>query len=65
MRNFFARFGYTLLWGFGMPKYSLEEKFEEYYRAGLIITIMGIVALVFSIVLLFWYLKISKEEDKE
>lgn len=59
MKNFIAKMGYTLMWAFGIPKYSLEEKFEEYYKFGLSITIIGIVATVLFIVLVL-YLKKSK-----
>lgn len=65
MRNFIAKIGYTLMWGFGIPEYSLEEKFEEYYRVGLLITIIGIVAMVVLIVLFIWYLKKGNEVGKE
>ena len=61
MKNFIARIGYTLMWGLGIPEYSLEEKFEEYYKVGLLITIIGIIAVIFSIVILVWYFKINKE----
>lgn len=64
MKNFIARIGYTLMWGLGIPEYSLEEKFEEYYKVGLLLTIIGIVAVIFSIVILVWYFKINKEVDK-
>ena len=64
MKNFIARIGYTLMWGLGIPEYSLEEKFEEYYKVGLLLTIIGIVAAIFSIVILVWYFKINKEVDK-
>lgn len=65
MRNFIAKIGYTLMWGFGIPEYSLEEKFEEYYRVGLLITIIGIVAMVFLIVLFILYLKKGKEVESD
>ena len=64
MKNFIAKLGYTLMWGFGIPEYSLEEKFEEYYRLGLLITIIGIVAMVVLIVLSIWYLKKSNEVEE-
>lgn len=63
MRNFIAKIGYTLMWSFGIPEYSLEEKFEEYYRVGLLITIIGIVAMVVLIVLFIWYLKKGNEVE--
>ena len=53
--------GYILNWGFGIPEYSLEEKFEEYYRTGLLLIISGIVAVIFSIVILVWYFKKKNE----
>lgn len=65
MRNFIARIGYTLMWGFGIPEYSLEEKFEEYYRVGLLITIIGIIAIIVLTVLLIWYLKKGNEVEDE
>lgn len=65
MRNFIAKIGYTLMWGFGIPEYSLEEKFEEYYRVGLLITIIGIVAMVVLIVLFIWYLKKGNEVEED
>lgn len=61
MSNFIAKIGYTLMWAFGIPKYSLEEKFEEYYKVGLLITIIGIVAIVILTVLFIWYLKKGKK----
>lgn len=65
MRNFIAKIGYTLMWGFGIPEYSLEEKFEEYYRVGLLITIIGIVAMLVIIVLFIWYLKKGNEVEED
>ena len=65
MKNFIAKIGYTLMWGIGIPEYSLEEKFEEYYKLGLLITIIDIVAIVALIVLLIWYLKRDEEEVEE
>ena len=64
LNNFIAKLGYILTWGFGIPEYSLEEKFEEYYIVGLLITIMGIVAMAFLMVLIVWYLKISNEVEE-
>ena len=61
MRNFIARMGYIIMWCIVIPEYSLEEKFEEYYRLGLLITIIGIVAMVLSIVLVILYFKQSNE----
>ena len=61
LNNFIARMGYILTWGFGIPEYNLEEKFEEYYIVGLLITIMGIVAMVFLMGLFVWYLKKRNE----
>lgn len=65
MKNFLARVGYTSMWAFGIPEYSLEERFEEYYRLGLLITIIGIVGMILSIVLFVLYLKESNEEEEE
>jgi len=70
MKEFFARVGYILTWGFGTPEYSLEEKFEEYYRAGFILAIIGIVAFGLTIVNSIIYLVLDKkskevEEDEE
>ncbi len=68
MKNFIARMGYILMWGFGIPEYSPEEKFEEYYRVGLILAIIGIVAFGLTIVNSIIYLvldKKSKEVDEE
>ncbi len=65
MKNFIAKIGYILMWGLGIPEYSLEEKFEEYYRAGLLITIIGIVAMIVLIILLIWYLKKNKEVEED
>lgn len=64
MKNFIAKIGYTLMWGLGIPEYSLEEKFEEYYRVGLLITIIGVVAIVVLIVLSIWYLKKRNEVEE-
>ena len=64
MRNFIARMGYTSTWAFGIPEYSLEEKFEEYYRLGLLITIIGIVAIILFIVLFVLYLKKDNEVEE-
>lgn len=64
MSNFIARIGYTLMWAFGIPEYSLEEKFEEYYKVGLSITIVGILAMIFLIVLIVLILKKSKEVEE-
>lgn len=61
MKKFIARMGYILVWGFGIPEYSLEEKFEEYYKLGLLLAIIGIVAIVFSIVIFVWYKGVDKE----
>ena len=57
MKEFFARFGYILTWGFGTPEYSLEEKFEEYYTLGLAIIIVGIFAMTYLITLIILILK--------
>ena len=57
MKEFFARFGYILTWGFGIPEYSLEEKFEEYYKFGLAIIIVGILAMTYLITLIVLILK--------
>ena len=57
MKEFFARFGYILTWGFGTPEYSLEEKFEEYYKFGLAIIIVGILAMTYLITLIVCILK--------
>lgn len=64
MKNFIARMGYTLMWAIGIPEYSLEEKFEEYYRLGLLITIIGIVAMILFIVLFVLYLKKDNEVEE-
>ena len=64
MKNFIARMGYTLMWGIGIPEYSLEEKFEEYYRLGLLIIIIGIVAMILFIVLFVLYLKKDNEVEE-
>lgn len=61
MSHFIARMGYTLMWAFGIPEYSLEEKIEEYYKVGLSIIIVGILATIFLIVLIFLILKKTKE----
>lgn len=61
MSDFIARIGYTLMWGFGIPEYSLKEKFEEYYRLGLLIIIIGIISMVVLIVLFIWYIKKGNE----
>lgn len=60
MREFFARFGYILTWGFGTPEYSLEEKFEEYFNFGLAIIIVGIFAMTYIIALIVAILKTHK-----
>ena len=65
MKNFIAKMGYTLMWGLGIPEYSLEEKFEEYYRVGLLITIIGVAAMVVLIVLSIWYLKKGNEVEED
>ena len=65
MNNFIARIGYTLLWAFGIPEYSLEEAFEEYYKVGLSIIIVGILAMICSIVLIVLILKKSNEVEEE
>lgn len=57
MKEFFARFGYILTWCFGTPEYSLEEKFEEYYKFGLAIIIVGIFAMTYLITLIVLILK--------
>ena len=57
MKEFFARFGYILTWGFGTPEYSLEEKFEEYYKFGLAIIIVCILAMTYLITLIVCILK--------
>ena len=64
MKNFIARIGYTLTWAFGIPEYSLEEKFEEYYKFGLSIIIVGILAMVFLIVFAVLILKKDKEVEE-
>ncbi|MBR3208812.1 MAG: hypothetical protein IKF82_00945 [Bacilli bacterium] len=63
MRNFIGKMGYTLMWGFGIPEYSLEERFEDYYKVGLIIAILGIIAMVVLIVLFILYLKKGNEVE--
>ena len=63
MRNFIAKMGYTLMWAFGIPEYSLEEKFEEYYRVGLLIAIIGITAIILLPLVLIWYLREDKSEE--
>lgn len=65
MSNFIAKIGYTLMWGFGIPEYSLEEKFEDYYKVGLLITIIVIVSMAVLIVLFIWYLKKGNEVDED
>lgn len=65
MKNFIAKIGYTLMWGFGIPEYSLEERFEGYYKVGLLITIIGVVAMVVLIVLSIWYLKKGNEVEED
>ena len=57
MKNFIARMGYMLTWWLGTPKYSLEEAFEQYYIFGLLITILGIVSMIFLIVIIIWEFK--------
>ena len=57
MSNFIAKIGYILMWAFGTPEYSLEEKFEEYYKFGLAIIIVGIFAMTYLITLIVLILK--------
>ena len=64
MKEFFARVGYILMWVSGTPEYSLEEKFEEYYRAGLILAIIGIVAFGLTIVNSIIYLVLDKKSKE-
>ncbi len=45
MSEFIAKIGYTLMWGFGTPAYSLDEAFDRYYTIGLILFILGIVGI--------------------
>ena len=45
------------MWAFGIPKYNLEEAFEQYYKVGLTITIIGITAIILLPLVLIWYLK--------
>lgn len=65
MSDFIAKIGYTLMWGFGIPEYSLEERFEDYYKVGLLITIIGIAAIVVLLVLSIWYLKKGNEVEED
>ena len=62
MNEFIAKMGYTLAWGFGVPKYSLEEAFNQYYTIGLIMFITGIICLVILPILIILYIK--KKRDK-
>ena len=64
MKNFIARMGYTFTFAIGMPEYSLEEKFEEYYIVGLALTIIAIVATICLIISFIWYC-IIKRLNKE
>ena len=65
MKNFIARMGYILTWGLGIPVYSIEEAFEEYYIFGLLITIVGISSMVFIIVCLIVLLILEFKKKKE
>ena len=62
MNEFIAKIGYTLAWGVGIPKYSLEEAFNQYYILGLILFIAGIICLVILPILIILYTR--KKRDK-
>lgn len=55
MSNFIANMGYTLMWAFGVPEYSFEEAFEQYYTVGLILLIVGIICITILPILIILY----------
>ena len=53
MKDFIAKFGYTLAWGLGIPK-SFEENYEGFYKFGLLtISFAGILIVALTIMLIF------------
>ncbi len=57
MTNFIAKIGYTLMWGFGIPEYSLEEAFDQYYKVGLILLVIGIICIAILPILIISYIR--------
>lgn len=64
MNEFIAKIGYTLMWGFGIPKYSLEEAFNQYYIVGLILVIAGIICLAILPILIILYIKMERDKNE-
>lgn len=63
MSEFIAKIGYTLMWGFGTPAYSLEEAFDQYYIIGLILFILGIVGIGILPILIIFIKRMERDED--
>lgn len=63
MNEFIAKIGYTLAWGFGVPKYSLEEAFNQYYTIGLILLIAGVICLVVLPIFIILYIREKRDKN--
>lgn len=64
MNEFIAKMGYTLSYGFGIPKYSLEEAFNLYYTLGLTLFIAGIICLVILPILIILYIRKKRGKNE-
>jgi len=64
MKEFIARFGYTLAFAIGIPKYTLEEAFEEWFKFGLLALVSGALAVLIGLVGIIILLKKDRQQWK-
>lgn len=62
MKDFIAKFGYTLCWGLGTPKGDLETNYDGFYKFGLLVFIILGIFYVIAVILLI--IEILKERSE-
>ena len=64
MKEFIAKYGYTLAWAIGTPKVSLEEGFEDWFNFGLISVIIFAYLIILGIISLLALLTLGKDKSE-
>ena len=64
MKDFIAKFGYTLAWGLGIPK-SFEENYDGFYRFGLLFISFSSILIVALTIMLIFIIKSEKGAKRQ